>query len=54
MPNAVFFAQPIMSLGINDVIPGEALRTAKKENVAQAYAKYDELIAKAKRGKLEN
>lgn len=43
-----------MSLGINDVIPGEALRKAKEENVAQAYAKCDELIAKAKLGKLEN
>ena len=43
-----------MSLGINDVIPGETLRIAKEENVAQAYAKCDELIAKAKLGKLEN
>lgn len=43
-----------MSLGINDVIPGDALRKAKEENVAQAYAKCDELIAKAKLGKLEN
>ena len=43
-----------MSLGIDDVIPGATLRIAKEENVAQAYAKCDELIAKAKLGKLEN
>jgi len=43
-----------MSLRINDVIPGEASRTAKEENVAQAYAKCNEVIAKAKLRKLEN
>jgi DNA-directed RNA polymerase III subunit RPC1 len=42
------------SLGINDVIPGPALRKSKDRLVQEAYAKCTLLIEKAKMGKLEN
>lgn len=43
-----------MSLGINDVIPGSDLRTQKEGKVEAAYQDCQELIAKAKLGKLDN
>ena len=42
------------SLGINDVIPGPQLSRKKDELVEQAYAECQNLIADAKKGKLEN
>ncbi|KLO17495.1 beta and beta-prime subunits of DNA dependent RNA-polymerase [Schizopora paradoxa] len=42
------------SLGINDVIPGPKLSSRKDDMVEEAYAKCNELIAQAKKGKLEN
>ncbi|CCO37689.1 DNA-directed RNA polymerase III subunit C1 [Rhizoctonia solani AG-1 IB] len=42
------------SLGINDVIPGPRLRSEKDRMVEEAYAECQELIEKAKLGKLEN
>ncbi|KAJ8514890.1 hypothetical protein ONZ45_g7635 [Pleurotus djamor] len=42
------------SLGINDVIPGPQLSQKKDELVEQAYADCQDLIALAKKGKLEN
>ncbi|KAH9482988.1 DNA-directed RNA polymerase III subunit rpc1 [Psilocybe cubensis] len=42
------------SLGINDVIPGPDLRRMKDELVEKAYADCQDLIALAKKGKLEN
>jgi DNA-directed RNA polymerase III subunit RPC1 len=43
-----------MSLGINDVIPGRNLRAQKEGKVETAYRDCQELIAKAKMGKLDN
>lgn len=42
------------SLGINDVIPGPKLRAMKEKKVEAAYAECVDLIAKAKKGLLEN
>ena len=42
------------SLGINDVIPGPILFAKKDKLVEQAYEKCQDLIALAKKGKLEN
>ncbi|KAF8550261.1 beta and beta-prime subunits of DNA dependent RNA-polymerase [Imleria badia] len=42
------------SLGINDVIPGPRLRAMKETKVEAAYAECVDLIAKAKKGLLEN
>ncbi|KAH9977877.1 beta and beta-prime subunits of DNA dependent RNA-polymerase [Lactifluus volemus] len=42
------------SLGINDVIPGPILSNKKDTLVEAAYAKCQDLIALAKKGKLEN
>lgn len=42
------------SLGINDVIPGPILAGKKDEMVEKAYADCQQLIEKAKMGKLEN
>ncbi|CAE7102077.1 unnamed protein product, partial [Rhizoctonia solani] len=42
------------SLGINDVIPGPRLRSEKDRMVEEAYAECQQLIEKAKLGKLEN
>ncbi len=42
------------SLGINDVIPGPVLSSRKDDMVEEAYDKCNELIALAKKGKLEN
>ncbi|KAG8933996.1 hypothetical protein FRC01_005893 [Tulasnella sp. 417] len=42
------------SLGINDVIPGPILSEKKNEMVERAYADCQQLIEKAKMGKLEN
>lgn len=42
------------SLGINDVIPGPILAEKKNEMVERAYADCQQLIQKAKFGKLEN
>jgi len=41
-------------LGINDVIPGPELSKKKDELVEEAYADCQDLIASAKKGKLEN
>ncbi|KAG8836223.1 hypothetical protein FRC17_008959 [Serendipita sp. 399] len=43
-----------LSLGINDVIPGANLREEKEVKVEAAYRDCEELIAKAKLGKLDN
>ncbi|PVG00564.1 putative RPO31-DNA-directed RNA polymerase III, 160 kd subunit [Serendipita vermifera] len=43
-----------MSLGINDVIPGRNLRSQKEGKVEAAYRDCQDLIAKAKMGKLDN
>ncbi|KAG8831315.1 hypothetical protein FRC18_006772 [Serendipita sp. 400] len=43
-----------LSLGINDVIPGANLRAEKEGKVEAAYRDCEELIAKAKLGKLDN
>lgn len=42
------------SLGINDVIPGRVLAATKEELVQKAYADCLDMIALAKKGKLEN
>ena len=42
------------SLGINDVIPGPELSRKKDSMVQRAYAECDDLIARAKKGLLEN
>ena len=42
------------SLGINDVIPGRQLRAQKENLVEKAYADCLDVIAKAKKGLLEN
>ena len=42
------------SLGINDVIPGPELSRLKDSMVQRAYAECDDLIARAKKGLLEN
>lgn len=42
------------SLGINDVIPGPKLTLEKESKVAKAYADCLNMIAQAKKGKLEN
>ncbi|KAN0097898.1 hypothetical protein V8E55_002344 [Tylopilus felleus] len=42
------------SLGISDVIPGPKLRAMKEKKVEAAYAECVDLIAKAKKGSLEN
>ena len=41
-------------MGINDVIPGPILSEKKNEMVERAYADCQQLIEKAKMGKLEN
>lgn len=41
------------SIGISDVTPGKRLREIKDEEVAEAYKKCDEVIAKFKAGQLE-
>lgn len=43
-----------MSLGINDVIPSRNLRAQKEAKVEAAYQDCEDLIAKAKMGKLDN
>ena len=42
------------SLGINDVIPGPTLSANKDKLIEAAYETCNELIAQAKKGKLEN
>lgn len=42
------------SLGINDVIPGPELKTRKEALVEKAYSECQDLIALAKKDKLEN
>ena len=49
-----FVANVGMSLGVNDVIPGLNLRAQKEGKVEIAYQDCQELIAKAKLGKLDN
>lgn len=51
---ARWLANQGFSLGINDVMPGERLRTTKDSKVEAAYNECVELIEKAKRGKLDN
>ncbi|KII96076.1 hypothetical protein PLICRDRAFT_130272 [Plicaturopsis crispa FD-325 SS-3] len=51
---ARWLANQGFSLGINDVIPGPRLASAKDDMVEEAYAKCLDLIAQAKKGKLEN
>ncbi|KAF9563677.1 beta and beta-prime subunits of DNA dependent RNA-polymerase [Agrocybe pediades] len=51
---ARYLANYGFSLGINDVIPGPKLSQKKDELVEQAYADCQDLIADAKKGKLEN
>lgn len=41
------------SIGISDVTPGKRLREIKDREVAEAYKKCDEVIAKFKAGELE-
>ena len=41
-------------MGINDVIPGPELRGKKEDLVEKAYSDCQDLIALAKKGKLEN
>lgn len=50
----VFQANIGFSLGINDVIPGPTLSGGKDQLVEAAYNNCDDLIAQAKKGKLEN
>lgn len=51
---ARWLANQGFSLGINDVMPGERLRTTKDSKVEAAYRQCLELIDKAKLGQLEN
>ncbi|PFH50553.1 hypothetical protein AMATHDRAFT_75536 [Amanita thiersii Skay4041] len=51
---ARYLANYGFSLGINDVIPGPELTKKKDELVEQAYAECQDLIARARKGKLEN
>ncbi|KAK7689907.1 hypothetical protein QCA50_006546 [Cerrena zonata] len=51
---ARYLANYGFSLGINDVIPGPILSGKKESMVAKAYAECDDLIARAKKGLLEN
>ena len=51
---ARWLANQGFSLGINDVMPGQQLRTTKEAKVETAYAKCLDLIEKAKLGRLEN
>ncbi|CAL1713617.1 unnamed protein product [Somion occarium] len=51
---ARYLANYGFSLGINDVIPGPILSREKESMVARAYAECDDLIARAKKGLLEN
>lgn len=51
---ARWLANQGFSLGINDVMPGERLRSTKNSKVAAAYDHCLDLIEKAKVGKLEN
>ena len=49
----VYIANQGFSIGISDVTPGKRLREIKDEQVAEAYKKCDEIIAKLKAGQLE-
>ncbi|KXN84194.1 DNA-directed RNA polymerase III subunit rpc1 [Leucoagaricus sp. SymC.cos] len=51
---ARYLANYGFSLGINDVIPGPELKDRKESLVEEAYAVCQDLIAQAKKGKLEN
>ncbi|KAF7776405.1 hypothetical protein Agabi119p4_4798 [Agaricus bisporus var. burnettii] len=51
---ARYLANYGFSLGINDVIPGPQLKARKESLVEKAYADCQDLIALAKKGKLEN
>ncbi|GJE83969.1 beta and beta-prime subunits of DNA dependent RNA-polymerase [Phanerochaete sordida] len=51
---ARYLANYGFSLGINDVIPGPILAAQKESMVRKAYAECDDLIARAKKGLLEN
>ncbi|KAH6915466.1 DNA-directed RNA polymerase III largest subunit [Coprinopsis sp. MPI-PUGE-AT-0042] len=51
---ARYLANYGFSLGINDVIPGPELSAKKDSKVERAYAECQDLIALAKKGKLEN
>ncbi|EAU80581.1 DNA-directed RNA polymerase III largest subunit [Coprinopsis cinerea okayama7 len=51
---ARYLANYGFSLGINDVIPGPVLSSQKDVLVEKAYADCEDLIALAKKGKLEN
>lgn len=51
---ARYLANYGFSLGINDVIPGPILAAQKESMVQKAYAECDDLIARAKKGLLEN
>lgn len=51
---ARWLANQGFSLGINDVMPGDRLRTTKDSKVEAAYSECIDLIEKAKRGKLDN
>lgn len=51
---ARWLADQGFSLGINDVMPGEKLRSTKDQKVEAAYKECLELIEKAKVGKLDN
>ncbi|KAI9497890.1 hypothetical protein BDB00DRAFT_755731 [Zychaea mexicana] len=50
---ARWLANQGFSIGISDVTPGKRLREIKDEEVADAYKKCDEVIAKFKAGQLE-
>lgn len=52
--SVVFLANYGFSLGINDVIPGPILTGQKEAKIEKAYADCLDLIAKAKKGQLEN
>jgi len=51
---ARWLANQGFSLGINDVMPGDNLQRNKQDMVETAYEKCEDLIATAKKGKLEN
>jgi DNA-directed RNA polymerase III subunit RPC1 len=51
---ARWLANQGFSLGINDVMPGDNLQLNKQQMVETAYEKCEDLIATAKKGKLEN
>lgn len=49
----LYLANQGFSIGISDVTPGQRLRDIKDQEVAEAYKKCDEIIAKFKAGQLE-